>query len=149
MLYYIYFNFTIAGPIHADFNEQNILVKRSDESTDIIGVIDFQDSDFNCKVFDVSTYIMYMMAANKGDDAIEIGGYCLRGFMDNRELSQAELDVVYYGVAARFVMSLVLGLHYYNERKDPYLLLTQGGWVHLEKLWKIPSKELLRCWLSG
>ena len=46
------------GYIHGDFNEQNIIV---DPQDNILGVIDFGDSQKNPLVYDIAIAIMYMM----------------------------------------------------------------------------------------
>ena len=46
------------GYIHGDFNEQNIIVDAQDN---ILGVIDFGDSQKNPLVYDIAIAIMYMM----------------------------------------------------------------------------------------
>lgn len=142
------FDFSYLGIIHGDFNEQNILVKRSQDGTvEIAGILDFQDAVYGARVYDVAIYMMYMMIT--GDNPMDIGGHCLRGYTDTWKLSKQELDVLHCCVAGRFVTSLVLGLYNYSLNDDPYLLVTQkNGWKVCMELWSRPSEELLSYWLS-
>ena len=118
----------LLGVIHADFNEQNILVERADEDIKIKGIIDFRDSCIDCKVYDIAIYIMYMMVFS-AEDPIRTAGYALRGYLVNCSLTQPELDVLYYCVAARIAQSLLIGLYNFSTRHDSYFLETQnGGW---------------------
>lgn len=140
--------FVVLVAIHSDFNEQNILIKQSaDGEWDLAGVLDFQDSNNGLKVYDIAIYIMYMMTLH--EDPIDIAGYCLQGFIRDKQLTQTELDVLYICIASRLVQSVVLGLHYYQLHKDPYLLVTQvSGWKALRALWSKPDSEIVSYWLS-
>lgn len=128
-------------------NEQNLLVEKSaDGDCNVIGILDFQDAGYGCKVYDIAICIMYMMTIS--DNPMDTGGYCLQGFLGKQQLSQSELDVLYYGVVGRFVTSLVLGLYSYETTKDPYTLVTQRSWGVLEHLWELPHEQVLKYWLS-
>ena len=90
--------------------------------------------------------MMYLMVLV--DKPLDIAGYCLQGFLKKYKLSEVELEVLYYCVAARFVVSLVLGLYYYSISKDPYNLITQKGWKQFQELWETPAEDALKYWLS-
>lgn len=136
------------GVIYYDMNEQNLLVKEgTNEEWEIAGVIDFQDASHGCKIYDIAIYISYMMMISK--DPLETGGHCLQGFMKMRNVSEQELDVLYYCVAARLVISLLVGLHCYVMVPDKYYLDTQKtGWLVLKNLWKLNAEDVLKSWLS-
>ena len=133
--------------IHYDVHEMNLIVNKSQgDNWEIVGIIDFEDTTYGYKVYDIGNYIMYMMSI--ADNSMDIGGYCLQGFMQNCKLSQDELDLLYYCVCARFVVSLVMGLYYYSITKDPYILVSQRGWGVFKKLWSLPAQEVLAHWTS-
>lgn len=138
----------ISGEIHYDVNESNVLVRcLADGESEIVGLIDFQDAAHGCKIYDVAICIMYSMLLS--DKPVDVGGYCLQGYLEKRTLSQPELNVLYYCVVGRLVISLLLGLHNYSCTPDPYYLDTQkSGWKVLRLLWALPSEEVLQHWLS-
>ncbi|XP_067948459.1 hydroxylysine kinase-like [Watersipora subatra] len=135
------------GLIHYDVNEQNILVREGDnEEKEIAGILDFQETTYGLHVYEIGICIMYLMTV--ADEPMDVGGYCLQGFLKKHALSQAELDIVYYCVAARFTVSLVLGLYYYSITKDPYVLVTQKSWKVFKQLWDSPAADVTNHWLS-
>lgn len=137
----------LTGLIHYDVSEQNLLVgETKDGQKEIVGILDFQDVSPGHKVYDIGNCMMYIMTV--AENPIDIAGYCLQGFLKNRQLSQPELDVLYYCVAARFVVSLVLGLYYYSVSQDPYCIVTQKSWKVFKKLWEMSAETVLQYWLS-
>lgn len=136
------------GTVHNDFSEQNLLVKKSATGcAELAGILDFQDVHHNCKVYDVAIYMMYMMTVC--ESPIEVARSCLQGFLEKGKLTQPELDVLYYCVAARFAQSLVLGLYNYAMTQNPYCVVTQKlGWKAIRKMWALPSQEVTKLWVS-
>jgi len=149
-----------SGQIHGDYNEQNILVRRKDNSvpagsTDgndyiVSGVIDFGDIIESPYVFEIGTTVMYTMLHCTGMDKNEVGGHVLAGYEKIRgPLSPLELDVLPVVAAARFVQSLVLGAHYFKQNpENEYVLVTAkgGGWETLTDFWAMPRGELFQLW---
>ncbi|XP_067943781.1 hydroxylysine kinase-like [Watersipora subatra] len=137
------------GVIHYDMNEQNVLVRKfPKEGWKIVAIIDFDDSSNGLKIFDLAIYIVYMTLIS--DCSLDTGYDCLHGFMKKRELTKAELDVLYYCVVMRLVISLVNGLMSYSKEPDPYFLETQKpGWKALRALWALPAEKILERWLGS
>ena len=141
--------------IHADYNDQNILVQERPEVEQtpvdrfrVTGVIDLGDAHEACVVMDVAIAIMYMMVDNKFMDPLDVGGHILFGYFKHRTLNDAEFDALKLLVAARFSQSLVMGAYCYS--KDPgneYLLMTaKQGWTVLDALWRKDKGELYSHW---
>lgn len=141
----------VLGPIHCDFNEQNLLVKPQESGGyRIAAILDFQDSSYGYRVVDVAVYMMYMMTTCSSHiHPIDVGKFCLESYLKKTPLSDSELSVLYDCVIARFMQSLVLGVHFYSLLKDPYLLVTQKpGWHAVKQLCTKPGDATLQYWLS-
>lgn len=123
---------------------------RKEESgeLEIVGILDFQDTSFGKKTYDIGIFIAYMMIYYEGD-RIHCGGLCLRGFLEKANLSDAELTLVYYSAVGRLVQTLVMGAYNYAIHHDPYILSTSGtGWEALKALWEKPVHEVVGRWRS-
>ncbi|EFX76488.1 hypothetical protein DAPPUDRAFT_306142 [Daphnia pulex] len=139
-----------SGPIHGDFNEQNILVeadKEDPEKYSISGMLDFGDVHFGYYLFDIAIAICYMMIECKSMDMLDAPGHVLAGYNRVRPIPQKEFDLLKDCISARFSQSLVLGAYSYSQNPDPYLLTTaQRGWQCLKTLWDCPKGELYKRW---
>lgn len=120
--------------IHGDFNEANILVSANelDGQMQVTGLIDFSDTDFAPRVFDLSTFCIYMILETNDltiDDLVT--SYC-----KIVPLSELELSVIPVCMRARLAQSLVLGAYSYSlDPSNEYVLKTaSNGWRILRKL---------------
>lgn len=136
------------GIIHGDFNEQNILVRKTPELNDeyrIAAIIDFGDTSYSSYVFELAIAMAYMIL--QGED-VSIGGLVLAGYSMVRTVPEHEIRVLKLCVAARLCQSLVLGA--YSHSQDPandYVLTTQAaGWAVLTQLWAEPDDQLIELW---
>ena len=147
----------MTGLIHGDCNEQNIIVKempdqggkKPEEREYVVnGLIDFGHLGHSCYVFEVAIVIMYMMVESNVVDPLDVGGHLMAGYLSEMELNDLEWNVLRECVAARFVMSLVMGAYtYLQDPENEYLLTTaKKGWKRLRQLWDTPKDELYRGW---
>ena len=143
----------IAGVIHGDFNEQNILVKPTENDKalegeyDIAGLIDFGDMHIGCYIYEVGIAIMYMMLDSQEVPLLDTGGYFLSGYLSKASLTQDEFGVLKYCVAARYAQSIVMGYYTYAQDKDnDYVKPKENAWVQLKALWETPTKTLHDRW---
>ena len=157
----------VAGIIHGDLNEGNLLVKQvkelsapripcADATTDqtdveiycVSGVLDFGDSVYRYHVFDIAIAIMYMLIQNDRLDHVDVAGITLAGYLRHLELPAFDLSVLKECICGRFAQSLIYGA--YEHQQDPsntYVLETaKSGWTILKDLWRIPKKDLYRKW---
>ena len=89
-----------------------------------------------------------MMIYYQGDK-IHCGGLCMKGFLENSNLTEEELSLVYYTAVGRLAQTLVMGAYNYSLHHDPYILCTsRTGWEALRALWSQPAKEVVSRWLS-
>jgi len=138
-----------SGIIHGDFNEQNILVKQvSGGEFEVYSVLDFGDSQRNPMLYDLAINIMYMMTQCRCIEPYKAGGHVVAGYLNHRDLSQQEKQLLRICVGARYAQSLVLGTYSYQQDpgNDYLLTTTRTGWTILADFWKVPIDTLYRDW---
>ncbi|CAH1791388.1 unnamed protein product [Owenia fusiformis] len=149
----LYYKMT-KGIIHGDFNEQNVLVResnqkdKSEKEYDVCGVLDFQDSTLSYYIFDVAISVCYLMVECNAIDPLDVGGYFLAGYTSYFSLNETDLDVLKICIASRLAMSMVMGA--YTSSLDPdnkHILTTQeNGWKKLKIFWPVQKKDLYERW---
>lgn len=77
------------GIIHGDFNEQNIIVSKVNDSAEyrIAGLIDFGDTSYSPYIFELAITIAYMILQS---DDLETAGYIIAGYEMIRPISMKE-----------------------------------------------------------
>ena len=143
--------------IHGDLNDQNILVAPSQrgDSHEIAGILDFGDTSYSYRVFEVAICMMYMimLRVQQGDthqEAIRAAGHVLRGYQSVYSLSHSELDLLYWSVAARFLQTCVIGRYKQSlEPQNVYLSQTCDlGFKVLSSYITSSEEETLISWFS-
>ena len=136
--------------IHGDINEQNLLVEKDENGRYYVsGLLDFGDINYSHRVFDPAIAAAYMaIYFYAAHDPLETSGYMLAGFQASCPLTLAELTLVPIAMAARMIMSLILGLHSYSiAPANDYTLITQkNGWSVLEALMSTSEHEIFQTW---
>lgn len=139
-----------SGPIHGDFNEQNILVTEEEGQPGkfyLSGILDFGDVHINFYLFELAIAICYMMIECQSMNILDAPGHVLAGYNRFRLIPENEFTLLKDCIAARLSQSLVLGAYSYSQNPDPYLLTTsQRGWQCLKMLWDCPKDELHKRW---
>lgn len=81
------------GIIHGDFNEQNIVVNKSEIPNEfkVTGVIDFGDTSYSYYVFELAIAIAYMVLQSED---IETGGLVIAGYGMIRAIPEHEMKVL-------------------------------------------------------
>jgi Ser/Thr protein kinase RdoA (MazF antagonist) len=145
------------GSTHNDANEQNVIVhlETSGEcagpfAARVVGIIDFGDINVSWRVNDVAITCAYYMLNKR--DPIGDAASCLAGFESSYPLTDVERSIVPTLMAARLVVSCVLGA--YSAAQDPankeYLLTTQKpGWEVLRALRDAGDEEILSRFASA
>lgn len=131
------------GIIHGDLNEQNILV--SPDGKDIVAVIDFGDSQRNCRIFELAIVLCYMILQVAD---VEMGKYVVEGYEKIKKLSDVEKKILKTAVCARICQSLVMGAYsHLHDSQNQYLLHTQKtGWTLLKRLWPMSHDDVMHAW---
>lgn len=83
----------VKGIIHGDFNEQNIVVSKSDlsDAYKVTGVIDFGDTSLSYYVFELAIVMTYMMLQT---GELETGGYVIAGYQEARHIPENEKKIL-------------------------------------------------------
>ncbi|KAI6184564.1 KA1 domain-containing protein [Aphelenchoides bicaudatus] len=138
------------GIIHSDVNETNVLLEKDGEDYKVTGLIDFGDTHFSLRIFDISASLLYiLMDVNVEDYHKEwphIANEFLKGYKTEREVR--DLEVCQISMCARLLASLIYGLRTVrlNFRGDDpsYILKTQQkGWDYLKRLYEDRELRLL------
>ncbi|KAM8716119.1 hypothetical protein ACLKA7_003063 [Drosophila subpalustris] len=131
--------------IHGDYNEQNIVVQKQNDSYRVTGVIDFGDTNRSPLIFELGIAMSYMMMQAK---ELASGGIFLAGYTSIQSISPKERGYLKYCVAARLAQSLVMGAYTHTLHPgNDYVLFTQAqGWVLLEQLWRDSLETIDELW---
>ena len=110
--------------IHCDLNEMNLIV---DSTGKLLGIIDFTDSVYSYRIFEIGNSVAYLMmhCFSEGNDPFQVGRHLVQGFISELELSELERTHLLTAVTSRLVMTSVMG--YYNYSLEPtneYILNT-------------------------
>lgn len=121
--------------IHNDANDYNILVQDGKVS----GIIDFGDMVESCLIDNVAVACTYLMF--KKADPLRAAELFLSSYHSANPLTEKELSILYYLIAARLSMSVVTSAmqrsqsnnaHHFVSEKDAWTLLYQ--WIKLNPL---------------
>ncbi|XP_072029832.1 hydroxylysine kinase-like [Amphiura filiformis] len=150
------------GIIHNDFSDTNVLVTPIlDNSTTsensvahqvnykLSNAVDFDDSHYNCLVFDIGISMMYMAVSKPAENhPLHASAAFLAGYQHVNPLTPEELEVLHICQAARFAQSLIMGLYTYTyiQPGNDYLLLTQNSWPIIEDLWEMKVDSVRKMW---
>jgi 4-aminobutyrate aminotransferase-like enzyme/thiamine kinase-like enzyme len=118
--------------IHNDANDWNVLVQNGKVS----GLIDFGDMVYAPLIQELAVAISYAMFEK--DDPIKWAAYIISGYHEILPLEEKELELMYYLIAARLCMSVILSSEgIQNNPKNEYLLISQK-----------PAWDLLNKWIA-
>lgn len=132
--------------VHGDPNEQNILVTESERSHRVCGLIDFGDSHFAPRIFDLAAACLYMMlhATSKDMDVSSAAKSVIDGYSSTHQLSSVEKQILPICVKARLTQSLVLGAFSSQQQPDNEYVLTTA--VHGWQLLRLTSQSTFEQW---
>lgn len=112
--------------IHNDINEWNILVKNNK----ISGLIDFGDLAYSFQINELAIAIIY--ATYNKEDYLTDALIITKSYHEKHPLLEIEIDVLYYIIAARLVISVCNSAHARNVNpKNTHTLISE------EKAWKM------------
>jgi Ser/Thr protein kinase RdoA (MazF antagonist) len=108
--------------IHADANDYNVLV--DEESSEVVGLIDFGDVVYSYTVGDLAIAVAYVVLGK--EDPFVAAAPVIEGYQEEFELTKAELDALWTLVRLRLCMSVCLAA--YQQEQNPeneYLGISQ------------------------
>ena len=118
--------------IHGDANDLNVLVKNNT----VTGIIDFGDSTYSILINELAVAIAYAILGK--EDPIKWAKPIIKGYSKIIQISEIEVDILYYLIAARLSISLCHSA--YGRKTNPeneYLTISEK-----------PVLELLRKWIT-
>ena len=118
--------------IHNDANDWNILVKENQVS----GIIDFGDSVYTPLINELAIAITYSVFGK--DDPIASALPIIEGYTSILKLFEEEIDLLYYLIAGRLIMSVCKSAH---EKK----LKPESEYITISEK---PAWDLLRKWVT-
>ena len=118
--------------IHNDGNDWNVLVKNDR----VCGIIDFGDMVYAPLIQELAVATTYAMFDK--EDPLKWSGYIISAYHKIIPLNEKELELLYYLIAARLCVSLILSAEGASENPDnEYIQVSQK-----------PALELLRKWIT-
>lgn len=118
--------------IHNDANDRNVLVQNGKVS----GLIDFGDMVYAPLIQELAVALAYSMFEK--DDPLKWAAYIISGYQEILPLEEKELELLYYLIAARLCMSVILSSEgIQNNPENEYLLISQK-----------PAWDLLNKWIA-
>ena len=116
--------------IHNDGNDNNILV-RQNFPDQVVGIIDFGDMVYTYLINELAIALAYVMFEK--DDPLKFAAQVVAGYNEILPLTEQELGILYYLIAARLCISLTMsGLHKKLEPENDYIFISEK-----------PARELL------
>ncbi|MBI6116764.1 aminotransferase class III-fold pyridoxal phosphate-dependent enzyme [Salegentibacter sp. F63223] len=121
--------------VHNDINDRNIIVGPNSEK--IVGLIDFGDATYTATINDLAICITYAIMEKK--QVLEAATAVIKGYHDSFPLKKRELEILYWLVGARLIISLTKAkLNAQNEPENPYhQISTAGGWKLIKEWYNI------------
>jgi ethanolamine-phosphate phospho-lyase len=116
--------------IHGDANDLNVLV----DINKVSGIIDFGDSSYSILINELAVAITY--AVLDKENPIEWASPIIKGYSEVIPLTETEVDILYYLIAARLSISLCHSA--YGRKINPthkYLTVSEKPVLALIKKW--------------
>lgn len=119
--------------VHNDANDYNVLVKENE----VVGLIDFGDMVYTALVNNLAvacTYAMFNTA-----DPLERATAIVKGYHENYPLTEEEIDLIYYLIAARLCISVTQSAYNksLNSNNAHHFITETSAWDLLQQLIRI------------
>ena len=125
------------GIIHNDVNDNNIIVQPNTEK--VTGFIDFGDAIYTATINDLAICITY--AIMQKEQVLEAAVEVIKGYHASFPLKKEELDILYWLVGARLIISLTKSQ--INAKSEPenkyHQVSTTGAWDLIKKWYDLNS----------
>ncbi|MGH1366064.1 MAG: aminotransferase class III-fold pyridoxal phosphate-dependent enzyme [Calditrichia bacterium] len=99
--------------VHNDAHADNILITAQGEPLGLVGLIDYGDTVYTATVCNLAISLTYSVFRQQ--DPLLVAEDMVRGYHKERPLSEREVDALYYLVAARLCVSLLMCLKKQGE----------------------------------
>jgi 4-aminobutyrate aminotransferase-like enzyme/Ser/Thr protein kinase RdoA (MazF antagonist) len=127
--------------IHNDANDNNIIISNNLHSPEINAIIDYGDAVYTQIINDLAVTIAYAVM-NKAD-VLAASLHVVKGYHSKFPITEEEIDVLYFLVAIRLVISVTKSaINRQSEPDNKYLLISEKpAWDVLEK-WMTINQNL-------
>jgi len=118
--------------VHNDINDNNIIIQPYTEK--VTGIIDFGDATYTATINDLAISITYAIMQQK-EHVVEAAVEIIKGYHSSFPLNEEELDILYWLVGARLVISLTKSqINAQSEPENKYhQVSTTGAWALIKK----------------
>jgi 4-aminobutyrate aminotransferase-like enzyme/Ser/Thr protein kinase RdoA (MazF antagonist) len=131
--------------IHGDFNDYNIIVSEDYKSPKIIGFIDFGDAVHTQTINDLAILLAY--AVMDTQDPLEAALDVIKGYNKSYQISESELDCLYFLVAMRLITTVTSSA--LRKLEDPtnkyHVISEKPAWKLLHKWFAINEEFACYC----
>lgn len=119
---------------HNDFSDNNILLSKDYYNREIIGILDFGDMTFTHTINELAIVIAYATMNKK--DPLDAAFYIIKGYNDICKLNDEEIEVLFYMMIARLLISVTATeINKIEHPENPYLQISsKPAWDLLIKL---------------
>lgn len=133
--------------IHGDVNEHNILFRRG--STEVAGIIDFDDMVSSKRVVEVGTSLMHITVSPDPMKRRLFAKQFYQGYCLISPLDEAEMECLYSVTLVRYLLVCCVG-DYQFAHVDPTndYVITTHGWHSLEYLYELGQERFMNEVLS-
>ena len=124
-------------PIHGDFHSDNMMIDKATEK--IVGIIDFGAMGMSHPLIDLGTIICQLICEPVQKCAYEDLTEVMIGFLEETNLSDEELSLIYYFIGARAIFLFAIF-------KDPFwplieYIMEKNGPEYTEKIYMEAVKK--------
>jgi 4-aminobutyrate aminotransferase-like enzyme/Ser/Thr protein kinase RdoA (MazF antagonist) len=126
--------------VHNDANDNNIIVTPFEQGYRVKSIIDFGDAVYTSTINDLAVCITY--AVMDKTDPLEAAIPIVKGYHRQFPLEEKELELLYWLVGARLVISLTKSaLNREKEPQNDYLIISEKPALLLLDKWDMISPE--------
>jgi len=120
------------GQVHGDANEHNLLVRPTEAGPEVVGLIDFGDTAWTARVFELAIAGAY--AVLDREDPVPVLAELVQGYHAHVPLEPVELEALFPALCMRLVVSVTSStLAARVDPDDPYVTVSQAAaWRALE-----------------
>ncbi|KAG8181420.1 hypothetical protein JTE90_018887 [Oedothorax gibbosus] len=113
------------GFLHGDFNDQNILVRTTDETGSYCadGILDFDDMHHGPYAWDLGMLLGHALLVKKTLDPLEAVGHAVAGYQSVRRLSEKELLFLKMAMECRVCMMCLVSTIVNRDPSNSYIVM--------------------------
>ncbi len=131
------------GVVHNDANDSNIIVTGDLADPSVKAIIDYGDAIYTSVINDLAVTIAYAVMGKP--DPLQAALPIVRGYHNEYQLQENELELLYVLVAMRLIISVTKSaINKIDEPDNHYLLISEKPALELLRKWYDVDEELAR-----